>query len=130
VIHCPVCSLLLLRQTRSDVLIDFCPNHGIWLDHGELERITEYERLAMGTFVWEDLFRFAATTTSNDTRLLRCPKCRVPLQREDCKGVQVDWCPADGIWLDNDELDAILNNLRLDRAYLHGVRDRFSAARF
>lgn len=129
-IHCPVCSLVLLPQTRAEVQIDFCPNHGIWLDHGELERITEHERLAMGAFVWEDMFRFAAATTSDDTRTLGCPKCRAPLQREACKGVQVDWCPEHGIWLDNGELDAILNNLRLDGAYLRGMRDRFPAARF
>ena len=129
-IHCPVCTLPLLPNLRSEVEVDFCPAHGIWLDHGELLRVSEHERHALGEFVWEDLFRSAESPPRDDARSLACPSCSGPLAREQYEGVQVDWCAKHGVWLDNGELEAILNNLRLDASFLRGVTIRFAAARF
>ena len=40
---CPVCKdVTLLMSEKSGIEIDYCPEcHGIWLDHGELEKIME-----------------------------------------------------------------------------------------
>ena len=42
---CPVCKdVTLLMSERCGVEIDYCPEcRGIWLDRGELEKITEKE---------------------------------------------------------------------------------------
>ncbi|MEK3888814.1 TFIIB-type zinc ribbon-containing protein [Bacillus sp. FSL K6-3431] len=41
--NCPVCDEVRMREVeKDDVLIDICPNcKGVWLDRGELEKITE-----------------------------------------------------------------------------------------
>lgn len=42
---CPTCHRDLDEIEQMGVLVDFCPNcHGIWLERGELEKITEYTR--------------------------------------------------------------------------------------
>ena len=44
-IKCPVCSTIMNRVnygTRSGVIIDRCPEHGIWLDGGELRHLLEW----------------------------------------------------------------------------------------
>lgn len=44
---CPVCRVVMERyryQMVSDVIIDRCPDHGLWLDDGELSGIVDYYR--------------------------------------------------------------------------------------
>lgn len=43
-IHCPKCEGTLLEVTHEGVQIDRCDKcNGVWLDAGELERLTEHE---------------------------------------------------------------------------------------
>jgi Zn-finger nucleic acid-binding protein len=45
--RCPDCSELMNRTNysrRSGVIVDICPGHGIWFDHGELARILRWIR--------------------------------------------------------------------------------------
>lgn len=45
--RCPTCSELMNRTNysrRSGVIVDTCPGHGIWFDHGELARILKWIR--------------------------------------------------------------------------------------
>lgn len=41
--NCPVCDDVRMREVEKDnVLIDICPScKGVWLDRGELEKITQ-----------------------------------------------------------------------------------------
>lgn len=42
--RCPRCGERLLTRTHLDVEIDACPSqHGLWLDDGELEKLTTRE---------------------------------------------------------------------------------------
>jgi len=42
--RCPKCGERLVTRTQLDVEIDACPTgHGIWLDDGELEKLTTRE---------------------------------------------------------------------------------------
>lgn len=129
-VRCPVCSLPTARERRQGVEIDVCAAHGLWLDQKELLLITEAERHAHGTFEWADLFRKPVEPPVDRARQLSCPVCREDLHQELYAGVTLDWCPEHGIFLDNGELDAILNNLRLDPMYLRGLALRLSDARF
>jgi Zn-finger nucleic acid-binding protein len=40
--NCPTCNVPLLTTERQAVEIDYCPDcHGIWLDRGEFNKITQ-----------------------------------------------------------------------------------------
>ncbi len=41
VLACPVCGEALQIDAKSGVSIDVCPEHGIWLDAGELDAIVK-----------------------------------------------------------------------------------------
>ncbi|HIP26383.1 MAG TPA: hypothetical protein EYG80_01880 [Flavobacteriaceae bacterium] len=44
---CPICQHTMKRETfkiSSNVLIDECPKHGIWLNHGELRMLVEWKK--------------------------------------------------------------------------------------
>jgi Zn-finger nucleic acid-binding protein len=44
-LKCPVCGSLMNRSAyglRSGVVVDFCREHGVWLDGGELERLRQW----------------------------------------------------------------------------------------
>jgi Zn-finger nucleic acid-binding protein len=36
---CPVCGAIMHIERKNKVSIDVCPEHGLWLDKGELDRI-------------------------------------------------------------------------------------------
>jgi Zn-finger nucleic acid-binding protein len=43
--NCPKCGVLMRERERGDVIMDVCPSgDGIWLDGGELERLTNERR--------------------------------------------------------------------------------------
>jgi Zn-finger nucleic acid-binding protein len=46
--RCPVCNKMMHRKNyskRSGVIMDFCADHGVWLDAGELKQIQEWTKL-------------------------------------------------------------------------------------
>jgi Zn-finger nucleic acid-binding protein len=56
---CPVCSKLMNRKNfgaRSGVVVDWCGQHGMWLDNGELRRLLEW-RQAGGELLHEQFKR-------------------------------------------------------------------------
>lgn len=54
-----------------------------------------------------------------DLHHMRCPKCGMALIEIDYKGVQLDKCSAcDGVWLDANELDAILEIEQKNKTFL------------
>jgi Zn-finger nucleic acid-binding protein len=43
--NCPKDGTALREREKGDVIIDICPNcHGVWLDAGELEKLSEREQ--------------------------------------------------------------------------------------
>jgi len=45
-IPCPVCGKTMQIEAKGRVAVDVCPDHGIWLDKGELEQIFRSIRLS------------------------------------------------------------------------------------
>lgn len=46
-VKCPVCATVMSRVnfgTRSGVIVDRCPDHGVWLDGGELRQLFEWTK--------------------------------------------------------------------------------------
>ena len=128
--NCPVCSEPMYHDKRGGVEIDVCAKHGIWLDKKELYHITEDARRDEDIAFWEDWFRTAVSTPTDHDRKLGCPICGKPMTLEKYEGVVIDYCTDHGTWLDSGELDAILNNLRLDPSYLRGVALRLKDLRY
>jgi Zn-finger nucleic acid-binding protein len=118
---CPVCKESMKEEKHGDVTIDVCDEHGIWLDQKELFQVTENERHAQGEFVWADVFRSKISPPVDHDRDLCCPACDKKMTLEKVEAVTIDWCREHGVWLDNGELKAINNNLRLDPTYFRGV---------
>ena len=43
-VQCPRCNVAMREREKGDVVIDICPQcRGVWLDPGELERLSERE---------------------------------------------------------------------------------------
>ncbi len=128
--NCPICTEVMSQQDRDGVTIDVCSSHGIWLDKSELLSITETERHRDGTFLFADLFRSESVPGVDPSRVLNCPHCSEAMEIEKYKGVHLDWCRQHGIFLDSGELEAILNNLRLDPLFVQGVALRLYEGQF
>lgn len=129
-IGCPVCGVSMVQQTIHGVTVDICEQHGVWLDHGELLLVSEGERHKQGRFVLEDLLRQERQPPVDTARRLDCPHCADAMTLELYAGVHLDWCPRHGVWLDTDELSAVLSNLRLDHRYRRGMTLRLWAGRY
>jgi Zn-finger nucleic acid-binding protein len=128
-VRCPACSELLVDSVLDGVPVQSCAAHGTWLDHGELLDITDAERFKPHAF-WEDLFRREVTPPRRHGAPYACPHCSVPMELMPYHGVTVDWCREHGVWLDAGEMDAILNNLRLDPQYMRGIAVRIHDREF
>ncbi len=116
-INCPICNGTLSRSKIHDIEVDICAAHGIWLDRSELLSISERER-QKPSVPWADFFRREQRPPVDRERHLDCPHCGNEMRIEWYKATFIDWCTDHGVWLDNGELDAILNNLRLDPLYV------------
>ena len=79
----------------DSVVLDVCPKcDGIWMDRGELKRISK-----------EDLIEFRMEEKGEGTRI--CPKCKGYMKRADLRGVILDECDC-GIYFDKGEADRVL----------------------
>ena len=68
-----------------------------------------------------DIFRTEQRPPVDHDRVLKSPISEEPMQVENYMGVHIDWSPKDGVWLDSGELEAIINNMRLDPKWLRKV---------
>jgi len=119
-----------------DVHIDRCADHGIWLDRSEFFQITEAERKKATNL---DIFmadlkkllpkqgRHDERGTHGHGRDLRCPVSGMPMVVDLYEDVYIDRSKA-GLWLDNGELELILERLRKDPSFLRGIRIRIMDA--
>ncbi|HET7738075.1 MAG TPA: zf-TFIIB domain-containing protein [Tepidiformaceae bacterium] len=49
--NCPACQTVMREREKEDVIIDVCPNcKGMWLDHGELEKLVAIEAGRSGKY--------------------------------------------------------------------------------
>ena len=118
-VACPICKKNMKEEKRDGVTIDICPEHGVWLDKGELHELIENNRVSLSW--WENLFHQRQYSKVDDNRVLQCPKCNKDMILENYLSVQIDWCPDHGIWLDQNELEMLLNNIKADDGYIRGM---------
>jgi Zn-finger nucleic acid-binding protein len=126
---CPISGEPMKQETLYEVTVDVS-QFGMWLDKGELLAVTESERHEPTSSWIGDLFRRTERPPVDETRVLPCPVCGKQMRIEQHHDVHIDWCKEHGVWLDNGELEAMLNNLRLDPLYLGQIATRLWEARY
>lgn len=87
--NCLICNEEMTQKIVEGVEIDLCPvGHGVWLDEGELYKLTGIH--------------------PNPGRQLVCPSCGYVMATKVYANTEVDICPACfGVWLDSGEMQRI-----------------------
>ncbi|MCB9666190.1 MAG: zf-TFIIB domain-containing protein [Alphaproteobacteria bacterium] len=126
---CPISGKPMTRSSIGGVEVDLS-DHGVWLDKGELYLITEKLRHEEPSWMVSDLFRRESKPPVDPERRLACPVCGATMELVKHHGVHLDWCREHGVWLDDGELDALQNNLRLDPLFVGKIATRLWEARY
>jgi Zn-finger nucleic acid-binding protein len=104
---CPACKEAMIVVEFEGVEVDYCANcHGVWLDTGELELITELAGSRTGP-----LEAALGHLSSARHGRRRCPRCRRKMRILPVlpQPIELDACPAGhGLWFDAGELAAIV----------------------
>ena len=114
-LSCPVDGATLVPTEIHGSVVDQCPIcRGIWCDRGELEAIVDRAARALAKLKRGQKNRKPFVITDENMRkpgLHRsCPDDGAGLVHRERHGVAVDLCPlCHGIWLDANELQAIIN---------------------
>jgi Zn-finger nucleic acid-binding protein len=115
-VKCPIDQSELNRQKyEADISVEACPAcQGVWLDHGELERIqesVEHDYSSELQRVPDFVARAYAMARAKGAAVRDCPSCGTGLDRAEygyCSQILIDVCRhCRGIWLDRDELRAL-----------------------
>jgi Zn-finger nucleic acid-binding protein len=102
---CVKCTSVLDKSRVGDVEVDLCPScGGLWLDHGEIERIGRGKQEDLGK-LRADLTGSPRPAPPSDTKT-NCPACPGALKEVVLGPVHVDYCAkCHGVFLDRGELD-------------------------
>ncbi|MBF0121780.1 MAG: zf-TFIIB domain-containing protein [Candidatus Omnitrophica bacterium] len=113
--NCPGCSRALRQVSYEGILIDTCDGcGGEWLDAGEILKINKARETVFAEnekSKVEGAQKVVLKQVAKNQKSLSCPRCKVPLQTLNYMydtGVMIDKCSkCSGIWMDNNELEAI-----------------------
>lgn len=132
---CPLTGATMERRVLDGVEIDVSEGQGIWLDRSELLAITEARRRTRVPSLFETVLgwfredgRPEHRGIGENQRGLRCPVCDVALVVDSYEDVTIDRCLEHGIWLDQGELELILERLSRDPAFVRGMTVRLRDA--
>ncbi|MBN1699369.1 MAG: zf-TFIIB domain-containing protein [Spirochaetales bacterium] len=110
---CPSCHKILVKEKLKNTEIDRCPAcSGLWLDQGELDRLTESGKRKMEY----NITAYDAGIHGDKYPERDCPLCgkamkKVALPQD--KSIILDFCTScRGFWLDKDELKASISLLK------------------
>lgn len=114
---CPACQSPLKRYRIGKLEFEGCPEcRGMFLDEGELRKLKDWSRDAsLRSLCWMDDEVEAIEKTGAVVSKRLCPKCDRQAMLTTNFGesdVLIDYCTGcHGIWLDEDELDALVKHL-------------------
>lgn len=118
--RCPKCGMELLAFSFERLRLDQCAHcEGLWLDPGELDRLThghprplqslELDRKRVFALERERELTPEAVHALAALYHLSCPRCAEPLVEEGFHGLRIDRCAScHGAWLDAGELEQVM----------------------
>lgn len=110
---CPRDGAELATVRIGDVEVDKCHHcDGLWFDQGELDRVRKLDRTDVEQRL-EQQYGSPEVAAGEVQGYMRCPRCKdgrlQAITYTYGKQVRIDRCnECLGVWVDNDELDAIL----------------------
>lgn len=119
---CLKCTSVLDKSRIDDVEVDHCPRcGGLWLDHGEIERLTR--KVAADVDKLKRLLAPRGGPPPVPAELpSTCPACTSGMKEVSLGPVRVDYCTrCKGIFLDRGELDAALGAVREAKATVPAI---------
>jgi len=121
--NCPICKIPMSVEHRYSIDIDVCRSHGVWLDNGELARLTKTVQGKPASTIDEaedELARRTSADPKPSRDKLVCPVCRGPMHSRLIMNQNVWMCRAHGFWLDKAALAGMLRALREKQPYSSG----------
>ena len=106
---CLKCNSIMDRTRIDDIEVDHCPRcGGLWLDHGECERLTK--KMVSDVERLKKLVAPRPGPPPVPTEVeATCPACTGDLRELPLGGIHIDYCTrCKGVFLDRGELDATL----------------------
>ncbi len=102
---CVKCTSVLDKTRVGDVEVDLCPScGGLWLDHGEIERIGRGQKADMDRLRSELVGSTKPEPASSE--IASCPACPGQLKEVVLGPVHIEYClKCHGVFLDKGELD-------------------------
>lgn len=123
-VSCPVCAIDLTPRSLASLAVQECERcRGLWVPATNFDALVEHAREGARERASDGLRADTPPQLTSGGRLAyrACPICRQPMHRKNfgrVSGVVIDWCRADGTWLDANELEQIatfVNRGGLDR---------------
>ena len=115
---CPICGTPMAIERRYGIEIDVCRAHGVWLDNGELARLTLAVRGKQPRDAREALAELPddapAEPAGPQAPAVRqpCAVCGKKMPARPVYGQTVRFCPLHGFWLDRSALVGIIRAAR------------------
>ncbi len=113
---CPKCNIELKIKEIQGVTVDECENcEGIWFERDELRKVkdnTDKDLNWMDFEIWKHHDRFKAKETKYN-----CPACSSTMDvlDYDSTKIEINYCSnCQGVWLDKNELQNIINSLEAE----------------
>jgi uncharacterized protein len=106
---CMKCTSILDKTQIEDIEIDACPKcGGLWLDHGEVERVSTKMASEVDRLKGLVAPRTGPPPVPSEISSA-CPACTSPMKEVLVGKIHIDYCSScKGIFLDRGELDAAL----------------------
>jgi Zn-finger nucleic acid-binding protein len=113
---CLKCTSVLDKAQIEDVEVDHCPAcGGLWLDHGEIERISK----KMGSEI--DRLRRLLVAPGGPPAIpsevtTSCPACQASMREVTLGNIRIDYCSScKGFFLDRGEIDGAIDAVKGQR---------------
>jgi Zn-finger nucleic acid-binding protein len=112
-VACPACAIDLAPRSLAGLAVQECERcRGLWVPATNFDALVEHTRTRGRERATDGLRAATPPQVASGARVAyrHCPVCRQPMHRKNfgrVSGVVIDWCRADGTWLDANELAQI-----------------------
>jgi Zn-finger nucleic acid-binding protein len=126
---CVKCTSVLDKAKIEDIELDLCPQcGGLWLDNGEIERLTKKADKEVSS-LREMLATIAGAQSAPSDAKAACPACPGQLKEVPLGPILIDFCTrCRGLFLDRGELDTAIATIKDKKATVASLVTAAAAA--